>query len=229
MSGYRVASLPAVLVIDPITGAPMRAWHGFLPADRCAGGGPTRASPACPACRWRGQGRGPRTCSSPAAGGALAGPLPPPTGHALSPFPAAWRRSSCHSWSMPSPTQARCGSWAAGAGGRGRALGRRRLVRRAERSGPPPAATCRPRRKSRDPSRAAQGRAAQVMPRHLPRPPGPRQAMARHLGRTDRHRGRSPPPSTRPQPTPRQDSRQSPPLVRECAASVRCREGGPGA
>lgn len=63
MSGYRVASLPAVLVIDPITGAPMRAWHGFLPADRCAGRGrhvrPRLALPAGGGARGGAQGPAP--------------------------------------------------------------------------------------------------------------------------------------------------------------------------
>ncbi|KAK2076990.1 hypothetical protein QBZ16_005218 [Prototheca wickerhamii] len=34
MSGYRLASTPAILVVDPVTGAPMRTWTGFMGPDR---------------------------------------------------------------------------------------------------------------------------------------------------------------------------------------------------
>ena len=39
MSGYRLASTPAILVVDPVTGAPMRTWTGFMGPDRCAADG----------------------------------------------------------------------------------------------------------------------------------------------------------------------------------------------
>ncbi len=34
---YKIYELPATLVIDPVTGAPMRQWTGFVIAERCAG------------------------------------------------------------------------------------------------------------------------------------------------------------------------------------------------
>lgn len=35
LSFYHVLELPATLVIDPVTGAPMRLWTGFIQPDRC--------------------------------------------------------------------------------------------------------------------------------------------------------------------------------------------------
>ena len=34
MAYYRIYELPAVLVVDPVTGAPMRQWTGFVNAER---------------------------------------------------------------------------------------------------------------------------------------------------------------------------------------------------
>ncbi|GAB4816470.1 hypothetical protein N2152v2_003516 [Parachlorella kessleri] len=36
MAYYRIYELPAVLVVDPVTGAPMRQWTGFVNAERMA-------------------------------------------------------------------------------------------------------------------------------------------------------------------------------------------------
>ncbi len=33
---YRLAELPAILIIDPFTGAKLRHWTGFVEAHRCA-------------------------------------------------------------------------------------------------------------------------------------------------------------------------------------------------
>ena len=34
MASYKIYELPATLVVDPVTGAPMRMWAGFLNAER---------------------------------------------------------------------------------------------------------------------------------------------------------------------------------------------------
>jgi hypothetical protein len=36
MAFYHVEELPALLVVDPATGAPMRRWSGYVSPDRCA-------------------------------------------------------------------------------------------------------------------------------------------------------------------------------------------------